>query len=140
LTVGCWVRAIVIVVASMNTQARQDNRSKGGVTWAQACRDVVVTAINRGQLPVLGLLFLVALVLLKMPEEDVSKLVFSIVESFRRWELVAYPLLLITVGGWCWHAKWMRKAFSDEAERIGREKSVLQSVVSGVKYKSSNRK
>jgi hypothetical protein len=110
------------------------------MTWAQAFRDIVVTSMNRGQLPVLGLIGIVVLLLWKMPESDVSKLVFDIFQELKNGQLLAYPLWLITVAGWFYHAKSMRQMFSDEAARIGREKSQPQSKISNTKFKSSDKK
>ena len=125
----------------MNAPTKEPRRkSPNGVTWAQACRDIVVTSMNRGQLPVLGMLAVALLLIWKMPNEEASKLVFEVVASLRRGEMWGYPALLATLAGWFFHTKSMRKSFSAEAERIGREKSDLQSTLSGVKYKSSNRK
>jgi hypothetical protein len=109
------------------------------VSWAQAIRDMVISAINKGQLPIFGLFLVILMLIYKMPEADVSKLVFEILDSLRRGEFVAYILLSITIFGWFVHARVMRKTFTDEAKRIGREKSNLQSQLAGIKFKSSNK-
>lgn len=101
---------------------------------------MVVAAINRGQLPIFGAFLVVLVLIIKMPSEDVSKLVFDILRSLRHGEFIAYILLACTGGGWFVHARIMRKLFSDEVERIGREKSRLQSNLAGMKFKSSNKK
>lgn len=110
------------------------------MSWAQALRDMVVSAINRGQLPVFGFFLVLLMLFFKMPAEDVSKLVFEILESLRHGELVAYVLLTVACVGWFTHARTMRRLFSAEAERIGREKSALQSRLAGVKFESSDKK
>lgn len=110
-----------------------------GYTWAQAVRDIVVTSINRGQLPILGMIAVALLVLYRLPEGDIAKLALEVVESLRRGEFWAYLIELATVVAWYVHSRAMRKAFSDEAERIGREKSRVQSQAAGVEFKTSNR-
>jgi hypothetical protein len=108
------------------------------MTWAQALRDMVVASINRGQLPVFGIFFVLLMLVWKMPGEDVSKLVFEIFALLRNGELFAYILAFLLGIGWFVHARIMRKVFSDEFERIGLEKSELQGKLAGKKFGSSN--
>jgi len=108
------------------------------MSWAQALRDMVVSSINKGQLPIFGLFLVILMLIYKMPEADVSRLVFEILESLRKGEFIAYILLGITGFSWFVHSRSMRKKFSDETKRIGREKSALQSKLDGVKFKSSD--
>jgi hypothetical protein len=88
----------------------------------------------------LGVIAIVLLLIWKTPEAEAGRLLHEIVVSLRDGELWAYPLLLPSLGGWFFHAKSMRKGFSAEALRIWREKSDLQSTLSGVQYKSSDHK
>lgn len=110
------------------------------MSWAQACRDIVVTSMNRGQLPVLGMIAVAMLLIWRLPEEKAGELVFSILAALGRGELWAYVFLVLVLAGWYLHSKWMRKMFSAEATRIGREKSDLQSQLAGEKFKSSDRR
>ena len=119
---------------------RKGSRANGKMTWAQSVRDMTIASINKGQLPLFGLLFIVSIMILKMPSEDVSDLVFSIFSALKAGEYVAYILLVLSLSGWYAHAKFMRKAFSAEAERIGNEKSNLQGRIAGVKFGSSDKK
>jgi hypothetical protein len=123
----------------MNPPASKKDKDKPSFTWAQATRDIVVTSINRGQLPILGMIAVALLVLYRLPEGDVGKIALEVIESLKRGELWAYLVELATVIAWYVHSRAMRKAFSEEAERIGREKSRVQSQAAGVEFKSSNR-
>jgi len=80
-----------------------------GVTWAQAVRDVLVASINKGQflVAIVGIIFLVIVV--KMPEKDVSKLAFEIVEDLKTLHLLGYALFVVTLGFWYLHAQLMRR-------------------------------
>lgn len=109
-------------------------------SWAQAVRDMVVTSMNRGQLPILGTIGVVLLLISRMPEQDISRLVFEIFSALRSGELWAYVAEFGTVGAWFVHAKLMRKMFSEEVERIGREKSAIQGKAARAKFNSSNKK
>lgn len=113
--------------------------ANGRMTWAHAWRDMVVSSINKGQLPVFGLFLLALAVIYKMPSQDVSRMVFRILASLRHGEGFSYPLFLASLVGWYTHARYQRKAFSDECSRIGKEKSNLQSRLAGKHFKSSNK-
>lgn len=113
--------------------------TNGRMSWAHAFRDMVVSSINKGQLPVFGLFLLALAIIYKMPPEDVSRMVFQIFGSLRHGEGISYPLLAASLVGWYTHARYQRKLFSDECARIGKEKSSLQDRLAGKHFKSSNR-
>lgn len=85
--------------------------------WANAFRDILVASINKGQFP-LAILGLVAMSLIwRMPSEDVSKLVFRIVDGLERGMLLGYGLALVAFGGWYVHARYQRRLISVELSR-----------------------
>jgi len=110
------------------------------MSWAQAFRDMVIAAINRGQLPIFGFFVLLLALIVKMPNEGVSKLVFEILGSLHHGELVGYILCIIIIFFWYAHVRIMRKSFSAEFKRIGQEKSSLQSKLANVPFESSDHK
>lgn len=129
----------------MNTKTKAPapspaKKPNGAVTWPQAVRDIFVTSMNRGQLPALGVIAILLVLVSKMPPEDAGNLLREIFAAVRAGDLWGYILCVGSLGGWFFHAKAMRKEFSEEALRIGRAKSELQGKLSGVKYDSSDRK
>lgn len=114
-------------------------QNKPQITWAQTFRDITIASMNRGQLPVLGCIGLFGCIIWKMPNKDVSKLVFDLVDRLSHGELIAYVLLIVVSVGWFIHAKIMRTNFSEEYKRIGKEKSKLQSRMAGVNFESSDK-
>ena len=124
----------------MTNPSTKPARNNGKMSWAQACRDIVVTSMNRGQLPILGMIAIVLVLVWKLPEEKATELIFSIFHALQEGALIGYVLFIATVAGWYFHSKWMRKMFSEEAKRIGKEESGLQSALTGDKFPSSNRK
>lgn len=76
----------------------------------------------------------------KMEGQKVYELASSILESLKDGSTFGYGLAAVFATGWFFHARFMRRQFSSEYERIGNEKSGLQSALHGVKYLSSNRK
>ena len=107
------------------------------VTWAQATRDIVLAAMNNGQLLPLGLTAVVLLLIWRMPSEQAGALAREVLNGLRHAAGVAYVALIGVSVGWVSHVRWMRLAFRAEYERIGREKSELQRLVTGADLKSS---
>ena len=116
--------------------AKKNNR--GTVTWAQAVRDIINVAINRGQLIPLGIIVIVLLIIWKMPEDQILVFCREILAMLKKGELISYVLCPSLAMGWFFHAKSMRKHFSNEYLRIGREKSNLQGQAAGEKFESSD--
>lgn len=111
--------------------------NRGTVGWAQAVRDIVVASINKGQLPILGLLSVILLIIWKMPPADMTEIAKGAFQDLKAGQYVAYLVCFLLICGWYAHTKGMRKQFSLEFERIGNEKSKLQSDAAGAKFKSS---
>lgn len=119
---------------------KRKRKGNSGIGPWQALRDMVIAAMNRGQLPILSVFLLILVVLLRMPEDDLSKLAFSVLEKLEKGELWAYGVLCVVILCWYVHARLMRKEFSIEMERVGKEKSKLQSKLTNTKLKSSNKR
>lgn len=108
---------------------------------SQAIRDVLIASMNKGQFPLalVGLIIIISII--KMPPDDVSKLVFSITDMLINGYILGYLLFLVTVISWFIHAKLQRRIFSSEIERMAEEKSTIQqTVLRGNNLKSSKRR
>ena len=113
------------------------SNQKGRVTWAEMVRDVLITAINRGQLPILGVLFIICIIVWRLPTASLSELTGDVFVSLKAGEMWAYGLLMIITSGWFLHSNYMRRMFSQEMRRAGTEKSELQKQVASRRFKSS---
>ena len=107
------------------------------VTWAEATRDIVICAIDRGQLPTLLCCAFVLILLIRIPSDQLGTLLEEVGKRLANGEAISWILLPVFILGWFFHTRWMRKKFTQEYERIGKEKSALQEQLSGVKLKSS---
>lgn len=87
----------------------------------------MVASINKGQFPfaILGLLLLASII--KMPAEDVSRLVFRLVDGMERDSLLGYLLSVLLLVGWYTHARYQRRIIAGEIERMAAERNMLQS-------------
>jgi len=120
--------------------AKKRIKPNTSVTWAQAVRDILIGSMNKGQLPILAAFAIVFLIILKMPEEDVSTLAFDIFDSIKKGYLLGYILFIITLLTSFFSFKYLRKSYSYEYKRIGREKSELQKKITGIDFESSEDK
>ncbi|OCH57562.1 hypothetical protein A6D98_19370 [Aliivibrio fischeri] len=106
--------------------AKPNKNNKQTVSWAQAFRDIIIRAMDRGQLlPVLAFLLFLAFIW-KMPEEKVYDFGVLILDGFKTLSLVGWGLSGVVCILWAGHARIMRRKHSSEYLRIGREKSRLQ--------------
>lgn len=107
------------------------------VTWAQAFRDILIASMNKGQLPLLAFAGVIALMIWRMPEADITSLVDRMLTRLESGELLGWLFALLLVIGWYTHARWLRKEYADEFDRIGREKSRLQEGAAGRRLQGS---
>lgn len=96
------------------------------VSWAEAFKDITIVAMNRGQLPVLGFIFVIILIINKIPSDAVVKLVYEIADKLGAISFLSYSFNVVLILAWAWHAKMVRKMHSNECERVGKEKTKLQ--------------
>lgn len=106
-------------------------KGKGGkqqvqVTWAQAWRDVMLRAMSSGQLVPITISIVLMIFAWRLPQDELSRLAFSIVDGFKEHSLAGWAISVVLVLLWSWHARVMRRCFSSEAQRIGNEKTKYQ--------------
>jgi hypothetical protein len=98
----------------------------GAMSWAHATRDVLLASMNNGLFAFVAIWLLMLGILWKLPDGDVTRLTFDVLAKLEKGELWAYILLVLVLATWYFHARAMRRNFTAECERIGREKSALQ--------------
>ena len=93
--------------------------------WA-FLESIINHSISKGQLVILAWFLLIALVILKLPEEDLSKIVSNTFELAYARVIFSYSLNLILVFFVVWHTRMIRRTKTEEVSRIAAEKSELQ--------------
>lgn len=105
------------------------NKPKASATklnfWAMM-NNVLVTALSKGQFPVACVFFIVLVMVLKMPGEDVTRLALSILTELVNWRLVGYVASVLLAGGWFGHTRWQRSRYERELKRVTDERNQLQ--------------
>jgi hypothetical protein len=119
--------------------AKQKDRRKesGKIGLWTMIRDVLIASLNRGQFPFAAVCGIFVVMLVKMPSEDVSKLVFGLFDDLKRGWYIGYVLSAGLAIGWLKHSRWQRRIINDEMQRIGQEKTVLQEKLVGKTLPSS---
>lgn len=100
-------------------------------------RDVLIASLNKGQFPVAVVAGTSVFMIWRMPNEDVSKLVFLILDGLKTWWLTGYVLSALLAILWFKHSKWQRRIIHAEMKRIGDEKTKLQEKLVGKRLPSS---
>jgi hypothetical protein len=110
--------------AKRNKQGKQTNQAP--VTWAQAFRDIIITAMNRGQLLLLMVTGIFILLIWKLDSKQAFDLLNSFIEKLKDWSIVGWILWGFTVFVCFFLFRKVRTDFSYEMKRVGKEKSKAQ--------------
>ena len=119
-----------------NNKQKQQNCP---VTWAQAFRDIIITAMNRGQLLLLMIVFIFTILIWKLDSGQAFQLLNSFLEKLKDWSILGWVLWFVTVFLCFVLFKKVRTDFSSEMKRVGKEISKAQEKASQRKLSSSDR-
>lgn len=109
------------------------------VTWAQSFRDIIVTAMNRGQLPILAVCAIFFILIYKLDANQAFQLLNNFITELKSFYIVGWILWLLTIIMWFLYSKRIRKDFSTEMKRVEIEKSKAQAKASHRKLPSSDK-
>ncbi|WP_107689031.1 hypothetical protein [Neisseria wadsworthii] len=124
--------------AKQNNQRKQKNQV--AVTWAQAFRDIIITAMNRGQLLLLMVTSIFMLLIWKLESNQAFDLLNNFLEKLKNWSIIGWILWVLTVFGCFILFRKVRTDFSYEMKRVGKEKSKAQEKALQRSLPSSDRK
>lgn len=105
--------------------------------WAMI-QNVLIAAMNKGQLPAAALSLLLIILLLKTPSSDISALSREILLLLKSLHLLGWTLTVVLAGGWYWNSKNLRRMHANEMSRMSVEKKQLQSKATGLNLGTSN--
>jgi len=121
----------------MQKKKKSGSGSNEANGWPTAVRDIVVAAIDRGQLPVLFFGVVLMIIAWKLPENEAAQLLHEFISGLSNHSLIGWGFSAVCITSWRIHTKILRKEFGSECQRIGREKSLLQNKMSGGIFPSS---
>lgn len=88
--------------------------------------NVLIASLAKGQF-LTALLFIAFIFMVwRMPPEDVSRLVFTVIADLENGTLLGYLLATITTGGWYLHTKRQRRLYEAEMARLAEQRDALQ--------------
>ncbi len=96
------------------------------VTWAEMARDVVIGAMDRGQLMFLGMLVLLIVFTARVPNSSLLIIAKEILNRFEQGSLVGWIAWLITSVAWFFHSRWQRGVCDRELARVVDERNAAQ--------------
>jgi len=122
-----------------NNKPKQQSRSviHRSNIWGMI-ENVLVQSINKGQLPVAGLILTIMLIIFKLPEERVYDLVVQLFSIASVYKLGGWILFGISIFGWVYSAKSMRRHHTLEIRRLSNERTKLQEKLLNKNLPSSN--
>jgi hypothetical protein len=115
------------------------NKNHRQVTWAEATRDVLVNSMTKGQLPLLGVIGVVLLMLWKTPTTYFPQLWEKVLSGLVSWWLWGYIVAIVELLVLIFGARLFRSVVAKELRRVGQEKTKLQNIAGGTRYESSER-
>lgn len=116
----------------------RSRREPSKVTAWQALRDIMVASMNKGLFIPAALTLIFLFMLYKMPDQDVAKLVFRILDDIENGSLIGYIVAGLSSGAWFIHSRWQRRTIHAEMERLALERNELQHRLLGGNMSSSD--
>lgn len=105
-----------------NTNSRYSN-------WPGAFRDVLVASLNKGQFPIAVVLVIFIIIFWRLPATDLKSILEDFLNRFESNYIFGWVLFVITLLGWYFHNRYVRKVHLNEINRILQEKQDLQGLL-----------
>lgn len=115
---------------TMSSEDRETNASNRQpavkVTYAEAIRDIVMRAIDRGQLVSFTICLTVLVFAFRLPEATLSQLANEVLARFLDLSLAGWGFTFLLAIGWFKHASWQRRTGARELKRVAEERNRAQ--------------
>ncbi|MEO7509326.1 MAG: hypothetical protein ABIZ95_18920 [Pyrinomonadaceae bacterium] len=94
--------------------------------WAMM-QNVIIASLSKGQLLPVLLFFLLLVLILRMPAQDVKGFFDSVITGLVNMSLGGYVMFLGSLGGWFIHSRFQRRFYESELKRLAPERDSRQS-------------
>lgn len=101
-------------------------------------RDIIIASINKGQFLLMGGWLIIFVLILKVDSNEASHLLRNFKTLLIDLRILGWSLSGITIVGWYFNLKFVRRSFHREMNRISREKKEYQEKQLGYKLDTSN--
>ena len=116
---------------------KKDKNSYKPNFWGMM-RDVLIASMNKGLFLPAMTGFLLMILVIKLPMEEVSILLHRLIDLFVSFKITGWVAAGGVTFAWYFNAKFLRRSHTNEMTRIGDEKKGLQEKVVNKKLPSSN--
>lgn len=123
----------------MAAKKGRTKETRSTMNFWQFINNVLIASLSKGQFIPACIFFLLLLALVRMPEGDVSKLLFEIEKDLKEGYLIGFSLDIFLVIGWYVHLRKQRKDFGKEIDRISQERDAYQEKLNGEAFTKSSR-
>lgn len=97
--------------------------------WPGAFRDILVASLNKGQFPIAVVLVIFVVIFWRLPATDLKGILVDFLNRFENNYIFGWALFIITLFGWYFHSRYVRKVHLNEINRIIQEKQDLQQIL-----------
>src|SRR5260370_18917591 len=111
--------------------------TKRRVTWADVANNAFMKLISTGQLPLVLLLVVLLFLVYRTPAENIAQVWVVLAQMLDRKSGLGYAIGGGATAGWAIHARYQRRKFARELERIGEEKNTARQLRFNKKLVSS---
>jgi hypothetical protein len=110
------------------------------LTWRDVVNNFLLRLISTGQLPFVAFLLVLVLLIYRTPAEHIPEVWRLLQQMLDRRSGLGYSLAAMSSGGWIVHARYQRRRFEKEHDRISQERNEAQQLHFEGKLKSSRSK
>ncbi len=111
---------------------------KRSVTWPEVVNNFLLRLVSTGQLPFVAFVLLLAFLVYRTPPEGIIEVWRILRQMLDRRSGLGYALATLSGGGWVMHARYQRRQFEKEDERMATQRNDAQQLHFSKKLKSSD--
>jgi len=89
-------------------------------------RDVFVASIDKGQFPIAAVSVICLAMIIKMPDQEVARLVYRLLDEARSFCSLGWDLSMVIAAGGYRHSQSLRRHCAAELARVTSERNNLQ--------------
>jgi hypothetical protein len=110
------------------------------LSWPDVLNNILLRLISTGQLPVLGLLLILGVLVYRTPSEHIVEVWRILQKMLDRRSGLGYGVAIISSSGWIIHTRIQRRRFEQEHGRMATARNDAQQKHFANSLKSSERK
>lgn len=98
---------------------------------------IFIAAINKGQLLLLGAMFILMILIIKLPSNEASNILHELIRLIESYHILGWLFSVLLLISLVYTGKRLRRSHSTEISRLSEEKKKLQELLFNKKLKTS---